>query len=437
MRPRVLVALACLLGALAFAGVGGAGSARTLDRSTADRPDEAVGPQVHAIYALPSDGQDAALDTNGTVGAWLSAFNDWLAQQSGGVRVRIDTAQGVPDVSFLRLSQTTAELSGDPVVAYMDVLGAVADAGFSGDGRRYVVVVAAGSDNICGLGGTAGLALLFVGTCDGVSWAFVAGHELFHTLGAVSSCAAHSNGAGHLTDPSNDLMWPYAQPPDSTPALDPGHDDYWGPPGDNHLPPGCPASANLAESDYMTSHPFYRLLVAAGANGSVDLTGSAGAADQCTPDAACNEVARAGTRYTLTAQADAGYRFAGWTGASCPTATCSVTPSADASVAAAFVALPELSLTVRGRGRVVAPSVGTTCSAACSVTVPYEQATALRATAAKGWRFAGWNGACRGKTPTCSVTLGADASATATFAKQLPLCAKGKRSTAKRPCRRR
>src|SRR5258705_4817808 len=71
-----------------------------LPRSNADRPDDAAGPQVHLMYVLPSDGVDESVDTNGRIGTSALAFNRWLLDQTPGRAFRIDTYQGLPDISF-------------------------------------------------------------------------------------------------------------------------------------------------------------------------------------------------------------------------------------------------------------------------------------------------------------------------------------------------
>lgn len=431
MRPRLVVALALLVGTLVFAGASGAGAVRVLDRATQDRPDEAIGPQIHLVYALPSDAADAALDTNGTIGGWIAGFNAWLAQQSGGAQLRFDTFEGAPDITEIRLPEATAQLASSAEGAYVAVHNDLVAANLVTSPKIDLVVLAAGSGNLCGLGG-GNLAVLFSAACGGVDWSWVVGHELFHTLGAVPTCAPHYDGTGHVNDSSSDLMWPYAPQPGATPTLDPGHDDYWGPPGDDHIPGGC---VNVADSDYLTTHPFFRLIVQSGENGVAYVAAAEGAVEeQCDPETPCTEDVRAGSSFTLTAAANAGYRFAGWTGASCAEETCTISVAASQTVTAQFVALPELEVVVRGKGRVAA--AGSTCSARCSLTVPYEERFTLRATPAKGWRFVRWSGACAGTGPRCSAEVEADAAETATFAR-IPLCAKGKRPTAARPCRRR
>src|SRR4051812_50217216 len=94
MRSRALVLAVAACVALLFAAAAGAQS--LLDRTSTDRADEAIGPQIHAVYAVPSDGPDAALDTNGTLGAWLTGFNGWVARQTGGPAPPPPPARGAP-----------------------------------------------------------------------------------------------------------------------------------------------------------------------------------------------------------------------------------------------------------------------------------------------------------------------------------------------------
>ncbi|MDX6504074.1 MAG: hypothetical protein QOE29_1199 [Gaiellaceae bacterium] len=431
MRPRLLLAAACLGAMLVFAGTVAAGSQRALERTAGDRPDEAVGPQVHAIYALPADGADAGLDTSGALGSWLAFFNDWLAGQTGGTRIRVDTFQGVADVSFVRLAENGGSLI-DPGAAHGAVARAIAAAGFRDPDKKYLVAIPAGTDRVCGIGGGQ-LAVVFVSQCVSASAAFTAGHELFHTFGAVYGCGPQSSG-GHVSEPANDLMFAYALPAGQTPVLDPGHDDYWGPPGDNHLPSSCPASANVANSLWLTSHPFVRLIVRSGPNGTASLRPDEGFSDACAPE--CVATVEPGARFDLTAEPDAGYRFAGWTGAGCTKDECSVTVNGNMTVTAAFAREPVLALSIRGKGRVAAPAIERACAATCALQLAYAELTVLRATPVKGWRFTGWRGACSGSRPACSLALTTDAAASASFARvALPRCAKGKRSTAKHPCR--
>jgi hypothetical protein len=66
-------------------------------RVTVDQPDEQDGPQIHFVYAVPAGGIDRSFDVDGTLDRWAANFNDWLAAQTGGVRLRLDTFGGVLD----------------------------------------------------------------------------------------------------------------------------------------------------------------------------------------------------------------------------------------------------------------------------------------------------------------------------------------------------
>lgn len=67
-----------------------------------------------------------------------------------------------------------------------------------------------------------------------------------------------------------------------------------------------------------------------------------------------------------------------------------------------------------GSGTVTSNPPGINCGGACSTSFPAGTNMTLTATAATGSVFAGWSGACSGTT-TCSFTLGASATVSATF----------------------
>jgi hypothetical protein len=86
-----------------------------------------------------------------------------------------------------------------------------------------------------------------------------------------------------------------------------------------------------------------------------------------------------------------------------------------------------LSETVTGSGFVAgaedgAPNAALACPGACGASIPYRPGTTIQLTAtpAPGATFEGWQGACAGTAPTCSVTLGADEAVTAVFTTTTP-----------------
>src|SRR3954453_5193 len=107
MRSRALVLAVAACVVLLFAAAAGAQS--FLDRTSTDRADEAIGPQIHAVYAVPSDGPDAALDTSGTLGAWLTGFNGWVPRQTGGAPPRPPPGRpaGLPSGSTRQAARPT------------------------------------------------------------------------------------------------------------------------------------------------------------------------------------------------------------------------------------------------------------------------------------------------------------------------------------------
>ncbi|HLQ65404.1 MAG TPA: FG-GAP-like repeat-containing protein, partial [bacterium] len=133
-----------------------------------------------------------------------------------------------------------------------------------------------------------------------------------------------------------------------------------------------------------------------------------------------------GTVVTLTASAASGSTFAGWTGGGCTgTGPCTVTMNASTTVSATFtVQTATYTLTVNkagtGTGTVTSsetpPSIscGPTCATASA---SYSSGTSVTLTAspASGSTFASWSGCDIISGTTCTVTMNAAKSVTATF----------------------
>jgi uncharacterized protein (DUF1800 family) len=138
----------------------------------------------------------------------------------------------------------------------------------------------------------------------------------------------------------------------------------------------------------------------------------------------CTEAYADGATVTLTAAADTGSTFAGWSGGagSCAgimTNPCSIPMTAAQAVTATFTPIPPapvaLSVTVLGRGEVVSSPNGLSCpSGTCVVDFPGESMVTLMAIPNPDESFLGWTGACAGTSP-CTVTLTAPMVVTATF----------------------
>lgn len=75
-----------------------------------------------------------------------------------------------------------------------------------------------------------------------------------------------------------------------------------------------------------------------------------------------------------------------------------------------------LSVTSSGNGSVTSNTGGIDCGAACSADVPAGTDVTLTATPAAGHALQGWGGACSGSAGTCTVSMTAARSVTATFA---------------------
>jgi len=235
-------------------------------RATSDRADDVSGNQIHVLYVLPSDGTDRRLDTDGTLQNTVGSFQTWLAGQTGGRKLRMDTYSLALDITFFRLSRTDAAMKSYGAFVRDTIEKELAQAGFNSSTKIYAAYYDGGSTFACGGGAWPPAlpgkvaALYLEGTPSGappcntnpfaasptaapgyIEFAMI--HEIMHTMGFVSSGAPHSVAAGHVSDSNLDLMYAGAlawQPS----TLDVGHDDYYG----TTLPAGV---LNLAASPFL------------------------------------------------------------------------------------------------------------------------------------------------------------------------------------------
>jgi uncharacterized repeat protein (TIGR02543 family) len=162
----------------------------------------------------------------------------------------------------------------------------------------------------------------------------------------------------------------------------------------------------------------YTLYAAIGAGGGGTVTSPNGI--NCPGD--CNDTWPQGTVFKLLATPAAGYVFSSWSGGCTGTeAACSVILNGTTHVTANFkqgqVVTPVLlSTTVSGSGSIRSAGAGINCGTDCSKSVVPGTKVDLTATPASGHRFVNWSGACTGTAPSCSLTLSANATATAHFA---------------------
>ncbi len=221
---------------------------------------------------------------------------------------------------------------------------------------------------------------------------------------APHQCPSADN-AGHVCDSSADILYPFASASSTLAGaiLDIDHDDYYGHSG---------SWWDVQDSRWLIHLPQHALTVALAGAGTVGIPGGFA----CT--STCSTTWDDGLTVSLSAEPGPGQRFAGWSGACTGVGPCSLTLTADTSVTATFVpAVSKLSVAVAGRGRVTSSPAGISCPGRCSASFPDGRTVALRAAAARGFRFAGWTGACGGK-GRCAVTLDGDRAVRAVFRKK-------------------
>lgn len=221
-------------------------------RHDRDQPDDLSGPQVHVVYALPKEAEDGHLDRYGDIDRSVDAIQRWLESEVGQ-RLRLDTAGGRLDVTFLRLSFTAqeGEERGDSLL--QDLEGEVRDRLGASPDKAYAVYYAGGSGDLCGsarVESQLAVAFLHPEGCSpravgadretASTYEAVMVHELLHVFGAVPECAADRlETSAHVGTRVEDLM--YAGPEWSghdAVVIDAGRDNYFG-----HGRPDCPDTA--------------------------------------------------------------------------------------------------------------------------------------------------------------------------------------------------
>jgi hypothetical protein len=119
---------------------------------------------------------------------------------------------------------------------------------------------------------------------------------------------------------------------------------------------------------------------------------------------------------TLTASANSGSVFTGWTGACAGQgANCTLSVNDALSATASFASLFNLVVKTAGSGSVVSAPAAIDCGKTCSAKVTQGTRLTLTAAPATGQKFTGWGGACSGTALTCSVVVGKDTQVQANF----------------------
>jgi hypothetical protein len=305
---------------------------RDLERATVDRADDIDGQQVHFLYVLPSDGTDRQLDTNGTLDASIARIQQWIVDQTRSLSLRVDTYQGAPDITFVRLPHSDAQAtSTHPWPIWVIGEGLVA-ARFNDPDKFYAAFYDGRSTWACA--GAKSPALPRLGAMYLQAWptndprpcsdapGFGTGldrpgyfeigllHEVLHTMGFAPPCAPHLTRTDHVNDSPTDLMY---HPDEQSPApwdwphavLDFNRDDYFG----DRVPSGCP---NLRDSPVLARRgeptPTVTLSVSWRAGGAIRL------APGGTYGRSFTKRFQKGARVTLVALPRRGFRFVRWSG---------------------------------------------------------------------------------------------------------------------------
>jgi hypothetical protein len=363
--------------------------------------------QIHVVYAIPSDGADKFAADAPLIVADVAAMDAWWRAQDPTRTPRFDLypfpgcepGLGQLDISFVRLA--------NPASSYQDTNARtfrLSDELLSStsDGVKTLVYYdgPVADPSICGTsavapteGGRFGGTFVWLQGCDpdlgtGGETARVAAHELIHSFGAEPDigpphgCPPPNNG--HPCDSPADILYPFVSAGQTlaTAILDAGRDDYYGHGG---------SWWDVQDSDWLERLPQFPLTIStSGAKGTVV---SSPKGLSCPP--ACSVLVDNHATVSVGAAPAAGSRLLHWEGACSGSGSCTVTVDAAQSVTAVFgPAAYKLTVAVSGRGKV--SGVGGACSAGCTRSLPGGRRSTLRATPAKGYRFAGWGGDCRG-----------------------------------------
>ncbi len=177
------------------------------------------------------------------------------------------------------------------------------------------------------------------------------------------------------------------------------------------------ATSTNDENALVSAFPVIQVAKTGGGTGTVT---SSPAGISC--GATCQVALPGGTPVTLTANADSGSVFLGWSGGGCSgTGTCMVTyplGSPGGTISARFE-LPNQSLSVSknggGSGTISSSPSGIDCGAACTSVFITDAMVTLTATPDANSVFAGWSGGICSGTATCVVTMSEARNVTATF----------------------
>jgi hypothetical protein len=176
-------------------------------RSTADRPDDLSGYQVHLVYVALKDSADYKLDTNGKIDSWAKEANRWLLARVGHAFI-FDTYQGATDVTFIQSSYSATALCRGTCdgLSMLENEYQEQDRSYNGSKTTVFIVGDNLSTSSCGWADTPGNLVimhdLFSEGCNASSDIAEAGisgpastltHELIHTYGINHQCFNRSD----------------------------------------------------------------------------------------------------------------------------------------------------------------------------------------------------------------------------------------------------
>jgi len=382
-------------------------------------PNAVAGYPVHWIYVIPSDGEDRFANFASVMQTDWEITDSWWRGQDSTRGLRSDLAQfscGLQlDLSSVRLSLSGGQLAA-PQEPFALIWDALVAKGFGSPRTKYVVYYdgPVGDENICGVGGTLsgelGMAVLLARACSGVTSAEVVVHELVHAMGAVPRGAPHECAPpddGHTCDNDRDLMYPYT---DGSPlgalTLDPGRDDYYGHSG---------SWSDLQDSPWLIQldrQAPLDLSITGPGRVVADVPGL-----DCTQS--CTTSWNAGTQLLLSPAPATGAKLVRWSGACNGSSPCTLVTGQGGAVTALFApATYRVNVRLSGKGGVRTPASAIACPRRCSASVTSYSPLRLTASAARGWRFKSWSGACRGKRTVCVLPMSGNASARAVFVRR-------------------
>jgi hypothetical protein len=375
--------VAAVAAALAVAGAAWASPARAATAppvqwcgsgpTATDLPDVVAGPQIHVIYAYPTDGPDRFGLIASGITTDLTAGAAWWQRQDFSRVPRFDLAAfpcfpslGALDISDVRLPHDSAYYANGPI--FNELHDDLVAAGFSNVHKKYLVYYdspAKIAGDVCGQGhedntdgGANGYAEVYLAPdlrsgptesgCGDIETpddrggysAIVAMHELLHTLGALDTTSqpgpphACPGNPAHACDNPLDIMEPQGTIYwiDDT-YLDYGNDDYY----------NMPASDtwwDVQDSIWLRhlNAPTYTLDVQNGVG--VEATTSDLPGVDCKAGAQCSSTWDANTAVMLSAAPASGYARVVWGGACASagsTPVCTLAMTANQAVSVSYL----------------------------------------------------------------------------------------------------